>query len=76
MRQKILGLTAAAVALLILSGCQKAEESSMDKAADFVGDVTDTRDNEKLKDAGEDAKDAMENAAEGMSETLNMDEQQ
>ncbi|MGQ0501572.1 MAG: hypothetical protein ACT4P0_03015 [Panacagrimonas sp.] len=47
-----------------MSACKNKEESTMEKAVDAVGDATDTRDNEGLKDAGEDAKDVMENAGD------------
>ena len=42
---------------LAMSACKK-EDSAMEKAADAVGDATDSRDNENMKDAGEDIKDA------------------
>ncbi|MEN8663631.1 MAG: hypothetical protein ABF356_01585 [Polycyclovorans sp.] len=53
-----------------VAACQKSEESTMDKATDAVGDATNTRDNEKLKDAGEDAADAMENAGEAVEDAV------
>lgn len=53
-----------------LAACEKKEESVVDKAVDAVGDATDTRKNENLKDAGEDAKDAVENAGEAMKDAV------
>lgn len=54
-----------------LAACQKKDESALDKAADAIGDATNTRDHEKLKDAGEDMKDAAENAKEGVKDAVN-----
>lgn len=53
-----------------MAACQKKDESPMEKAVDAVGDATNTRDNEELKDAGEDAADAMENAGEAVEEAV------
>ncbi|WP_420465440.1 hypothetical protein [Panacagrimonas sp.] len=53
-----------------MTACQKKEESPMEKAVDAVGDATNTRDNEELKDAGEDAADAVENAGEAVEEAV------
>lgn len=47
------------------------EQTPADKAADKVGDALDMRDHEKLKDAGEDAKDAAHDAAQGMKDEAN-----
>lgn len=49
---------------LFAAGCEK-KESSVDKAVDGTKDALDIRDHEKLKDAGEDAKDAIHDAANG-----------
>lgn len=57
-----------------LAACEKKEETPIERATDAVGDATDSRDNEKLKDAGEDAKDAMENAGEAAKEAVGADE--
>lgn len=67
--------TAALMAVLSLgvgltTACQKKEESTMEKAADALGDATNTRDNENMKDAGEDAADAIENAKEGVKDAV------
>jgi len=51
-----------------VAACQKSEETTMEKAADAVGDATDTRENEELKDAGEDAADAMENVGDAVED--------
>lgn len=55
---------------LTVSACEKKEETPMEKLGDAIGDATNTRDNEKLKDAGEDAADAVENAGEAMKEAV------
>ncbi len=55
---------------LAVSACQKKEESAAEKVTDAIGDATNTRDNEKMKDAGEDAKDAVDNAAEGVKDAV------
>lgn len=47
-----------------MSACKKKDETGMEKAVDAVGDATDTRNNEGLKDAGEDAKDVLENTGD------------
>lgn len=56
-----------------LSACQKKDEGAVEKAVDAVGDATNTRDHESLKDAGEDAKDALENAGEAAKEAVGAD---
>ena len=56
-----------------LSACEKKEPTPMEKAAEAFGDATNTRENEKLKDAGEDAKDALENATEAAKEAVGAD---
>ena len=53
-----------------VAACQKAEESPMEKAADAIGDATDTRENEEMKDAVEDAGDAMDNAGDAVEEAV------
>lgn len=58
----MLGLSAGFV------GCKKQEETPIEKMQDGIGDALNTRDNEELKDAGEDAKDAMENAGDAIEQ--------
>lgn len=53
-----------------LTACQKKEESTMEKASENVQDALGTRDHEELKDAGEDAKDAVEGAVDGVKEEV------
>lgn len=53
-----------------VSACQKKEETPVEKAVDALGDATNTRDNEALKDAGEDAADAVENAGEAVKDAV------
>lgn len=50
-----------------MAACSK-EETPVEKAGDKVGDALNMRDHEKLKDAGEDAKDAAGNAVEGVKD--------
>ncbi|MES2489760.1 MAG: hypothetical protein V4607_08200 [Pseudomonadota bacterium] len=50
-----------------MAACSK-EETPVEKVGDKVGDALNMRDHEKLKDAGEDAKDAAGNAVEGVKE--------
>ena len=69
------GKTALLAALLIgasvgMSACQK-EQTPAEKAVDSVGDALNIRDHEKLKDAGEDAKDAASDAAQGVKDEAN-----
>ena len=58
---------------LAVSACKKAE-STGENVKDAIGDATDSRDHEKLKDAGADAKDAANNAAEGVKDAVNGDD--
>lgn len=53
-----------------LSACEKKEETTAEKVVDAVGDATNTRDNEGMKDAGEDAAAVVENAAEEVKEAV------
>lgn len=55
---------------LAVSACEKKDETPMEKLGDAVGDATNTRENESLKDAGEDAADAMENAGDAVKEAV------
>ena len=50
------------VAVLGVSGCE--EKTPAEKAVDGTKDAMDMREHEKMKDAAEDAKDAVDNAAE------------
>lgn len=52
---------------LALSACGK-EESPVEKATESVKDALDMREHEKIKDAGEDMKSAVENAGEAAQE--------
>jgi hypothetical protein len=61
-----------AVALLGLGspllGCHREDKSSVEKLGDKAKDALDVREHEKLKDAGEDVKDAAKDAAEGVKD--------
>ncbi len=48
------------------SGCEK--KSPVDKAVDSTKDALNMRDHENMKDAAEDAKSAVDNAAEGVKD--------
>ncbi len=61
-------IAATLAALVLAAGCAKKEESPIDKAVDSTKDALDMREHEKLKDAAEDAKDAMHEAADGVKE--------
>lgn len=64
---KVTGLFALTVLMIALlgAGCGK-EETPVEKAVESTKDALDVREHEKLKDAGEDAMDAIDNAAEGI----------
>ena len=64
---KVTGLFALTVLMIALLGvgCGK-EETPVEKAVEGTKDALDVREHEKLKDAGEDAMDAIDNAAEGI----------
>lgn len=70
MMNRNLLITLALTLGLGVAACQKEEATPMEKAADAVGDVTNTRENEEMKDAMEDAEDAMENAGEAVEEKM------
>jgi hypothetical protein len=53
-------------AVLLASGCEK--KSPVDKAVDTTKDALNMRDHENMKDAAEDAKSAVDNAAEGVKD--------
>lgn len=48
-----------------IAGCDR-NDTPTERAIEGTKDALDMREHEKLKDAGEDAADAMENAAEGI----------
>ena len=64
---KVTGLFALTVLMIALlgAGCGK-EETPVEKAVEGTKDALDLREHEKLKDAGEDAMDAIDSAAEGI----------
>jgi hypothetical protein len=53
---------------LSMTACKKKDDGPMENAADAIGDATDSRDHEKLKDAGEDLKDAAHDAKEDVKD--------
>lgn len=54
--------------------CKKEEPTAVEKLEDQVKDGLDMRDNEKLKDAGESATDAVREAGEAAKEAVKPDE--
>ena len=70
------------IATLLLSGvlgattvaCKKEEPSAVEKLENNVKDGLDMRDNEKLKDAGEYAADAVKDAGEAAKEAVTPDD--
>ena len=53
--------------------CKKEEPSAVEKLEDNVKDGLDMRENEKLKDAGENAADAVKDAGEAAKEAVTPD---
>ncbi len=56
-----------------LTACEKKPETPIEKLEDKVKDGLDVRPNEKLKDAGEDAAKAIENAGEAAKDAVTPD---
>lgn len=56
-----------------MAACQKKEETPVEKVGDAIGDATNSRDNEKMKDAGENAADAVKDAGEAAKEAVDGD---
>jgi hypothetical protein len=67
MKQSGLFVATMLAAALLANGCAK-KESAVDKAVESTKDALNIRENEKLKDAGEDAKQAVEEAADGIKD--------
>jgi hypothetical protein len=61
-------LAAALTMAFLASACAKKEENPIDRAVENTKDALDVRDNEKLKDAGESAADAVKDAGEGLKD--------
>ena len=53
-----------------LTACEKKPETLGEKIEDKVGDATNSRPNEKLKDAAEDTKDAVKDAARDVKDAV------
>lgn len=68
---KVIGIFAVTMltTALLGAGCSK-QETPVEKAVESTKDALDLREHEKLKDAGEDAKDAVDNAAEGIKKEM------
>ncbi len=52
-----------------LSACEKKPETALEQMQDKAGDVLDSRPHENLKDAAEDAKSAVDEAAQGLKDS-------
>ncbi len=63
-------LVVSVLAILLSAGCAK-KEGAVDNAVDKTKDALNIREHEKLKDAGEDAKDAVDNAVQGVKDAAN-----
>jgi len=68
-------LVAATLALGFgLTACEKKAETPFEKLEEQVKDGLNARPNENLKDAGEDAADALKNAGEAVKEAVTPDD--
>jgi len=67
-------LVAALTLGLGLTACEKKPETPVEKLEDKVKDGLEMRPNENLKDAGEEAGKAMENAGEAVKEAVTPDD--
>jgi len=56
-----------------ITACEKKPETAAEKIEEKVKDGLDLRENEKLKDAGEDASKAIENAGEAVKDAVTPD---
>jgi hypothetical protein len=63
-----LPLAAAVCAAFLLGGCE--QKSPVDKAVDSTKDALDVRPHEKIKDAAEDARDAVKDGAKGVKDEV------
>lgn len=68
MNTATLWFATAIAAASLMSACTKKQDNVMERAVDQTKDALDMRDHEKLKDAAEDAGDAMKNAGEGIKD--------
>lgn len=58
------------VAILAALGCDKKPETLGEKVEDKVKDATDSRPNEKVKDAAEDVRDGVKDAARDVKDAV------
>lgn len=68
MNVKFAAALSLALGAAMLAGCEKKPETVMDTAAEAVGDATDTRENEGMKDAVEDMQEVASDAGEAVSD--------
>ena len=69
MKSRVLMIVCTLVVALFSNGCDR--KSPVDKTVDSTKDALNMRDHEKFKDAGEDAKKAVQNAADGVKDAAN-----
>lgn len=74
MNKNIAALLLIGVLGTTMVACKKEEPTVVEKLEDQVKDGLDMRDNEKLKDAGESATDAVREAGEAAKEAVKPDE--
>ncbi len=58
------------VAAVLAAGCAKQEQNPVERAVEGTKDALDLRENEKLKDAGENVKEAVTDAKEGVKDAI------
>ena len=68
MSRKVFVAASLLALVTMASGCARHDDNLMDKAVENTKDALDTRDHEKLKDAGESAHDAVKEAADGIKD--------
>jgi hypothetical protein len=70
MTKTILTLCAALTFAALSTGCKKKPETLGEKIEDKVKDATDSRPNEKVKDAAEDVRDGVKDAARDVKDAV------
>jgi type IV pilus biogenesis protein CpaD/CtpE len=66
---KLSRMLLAAAMVFALAGCDQKPKSTTEQVKDKVNDVLDRRPNEKLRDAAEDIRDGVKEAAKDLQET-------
>lgn len=68
MNMKLAAAVTLVMGSVLLAGCEKKPETMMESASEAVGDATDTREHEGMKDAVEDMQEAASDAGEAVSD--------